>query len=375
MRIVYVITRSDAVGGASIHVRDLARAMMERGHEVTVLAGGDPGPVTEQLTAAGVKWESLPRLRRAVNPWRDVLAWRELRAALRRLRPDLVSTHTAKAGFLGRAACRMLGIPVLYTPHGWPAGGRMPTAGRMIFGWMERLAAPWAEAIICVCEAERRLAQEWGIGRPEQLLVVPNGVRDIDPSQRAHPEREPARICCVARFAAPKDHGTLVKALSMLAGEEWALDLVGDGPEEDTVRRLVQEAGLAHRTRFCGYLPDTASVLGRAQMFVLASRSEAFPRSILEAFRAGLPVVASDVGGVGEAVVDGETGLLVAALDAAALAAAIGKLLKNSDMRLEMGRAARAVYEDRYRLETMTGRTAAVYDTVQVRTARLRRLV
>src|SRR5207302_3734745 len=126
MRIAYVITRADAVGGATIHVRDLARAMRDRGHEALVLVGGR-GPVTGQLEAAGVNFRSLRHLRRAINPLRDVLAYREMIAALREFRPHLVSAHTAKAGWIGRAAAARLGIPAVYTPHGWPVAGRFPS--------------------------------------------------------------------------------------------------------------------------------------------------------------------------------------------------------------------------------------------------------
>ena len=373
MKIVYIITRADAVGGASIHVRDLAGAMREQGHEATVLVGGR-GPVTDQLVAAGVAFESLRWLRRQVNPLWDVLALAEVVQALRRLKPDLVSTHTAKAGSIGRTACRLLGIPAIYTPHGWPAGERMPKLARAAFGFVEKVMAKWSAAIVCVCEHEKRLALDKGIAEAEKLVVVHNGVRDVSQDLRARPEQIPVRICSVARFDTPKDHRTLLEALALLREQPWHLDLVGDGPEQDAMRRLAREKGLAGRVKFHGYLDDPSGLLAQSQLFVLSSRSEAFPRSILEALRAGLPVVASDVGGVGEAIANGVTGLLVPAGNPQALASALGSLLESSSWRKSMGAEARAAYERSYRLEVMTGRTLTVYATVQSRTARLRRL-
>ena len=373
MKIAYVITRADSVGGASIHVRDLARAMIERGHDVTVLVGGR-GPVTEQLAAAAVPCVSLRCLERRIHPLRDLRAGAEMVTALRALGPDLVSTHTAKAGWIGRAAAHRLSIPALYTPHGWSIGSRMRLPLGAIFSLAEKVAARWCAAIVCVCEEEKRLALRKGIAGAGKLFVVHNGVGDITPELRACPARTPVRICSIARFASPKDHRTLLTALAALrsqpCSQPWELDLVGDGPLEAETRRLVSQLDLGGRVRFHGYLADPAPVLAAAQLFVLSSRSEAFPRSILEALRAGLPVVVSDVGGVGEAVADGVNGLLVPAGNPGKLATALGKLLEDTPLRERMGAAARAAYERSFRLECMVDRTAAIYVTLLGRTAK-----
>jgi glycosyltransferase involved in cell wall biosynthesis len=368
MKIVYIITRADSVGGASIHVRDMARDMRERGHETTVLLGG-AGPVSDQLEAAGDIYLSLRWLRRQMNPFRDALALAELIRVLRRLRPDVVSAHTAKAGILGRAACRLLGIPVIYTPHGWPAGDRMPPAVRALFAGVERVAARWCGAIICVCEYEKRLALAMRIATSAKLEVIHNGVGDISLERRARPGATPVRLCSVARFDKPKDHRTLLQAMALLREHPWELDLVGDGPRQARMRRLAAHLGLSRRVHFHGYLADPSSVLSQAGIFVLASRSEAFPRSILEAMRAGLPVVASDVGGVSEAVTHGANGLLVPAGDPPALASALSTLLQDPHLRQRMGQRAHEVFQQRFRLDIMAGRTLAVCVRLQSRTA------
>jgi glycosyltransferase involved in cell wall biosynthesis len=241
----------------------------------------------------------------------------------------------------------------------------MPRPARALFRLMETAAARWCDRIICVCEYERRLALEKGIAVGAKLEVVLNGVRDVAPELRAQPGLSPVRICSVARFEAPKAHRTLIEALARLRTSPWELHLVGDGPREPEIRGLVRSLCLEDRVRFHGYLADPAPLLARSQLFVLSSRSEALPRSILEALRAGLPVVASRVGGVPEAVDDGVSGLLVPPSDAAALAGALERLAGDAALRQSMGASARSAFERRFRLEFAVGRTAAVYATVK----------
>jgi glycosyltransferase involved in cell wall biosynthesis len=364
MRIAYVVTRADSVGGATIHAIEMARAMLSRGHDAVVFVGG-AGPVIERLAAAGIPCRSLRFLRRAVHPVYDVRAWFELMEALDEFQPDLVSTHTAKAGWIGRAACARLGLAAIYTPHGLPVGDRMAPQVAPFYRVAERVAARWGRAIVCVCERERRLALAHRIAPPEQLHVIPNGVRDVAEALRASPALSPARIVSVARFEAPKDHATLLAALAQLGNLDWELDLVGDGPTEAASRALAERLGIAARVRFLGYQPDVAAILARARIFALSSRSEAFPRSVLEAMRAALPVVASDVGGVSEAVERGITGALVPRCDAPALAEALRRLILNPAARQRQGAAGRARYESHFGLESMIEKTAALYETIR----------
>lgn len=373
MNIAYAITRADAIGGATVHVRDLAQAMRDRGHGVTVLVGGR-GPVTDELEAAGIPYRPLAFLRRKIHPLRDLRAVAEMTAALRDLRPDLVSTHTAKAGWIGRAACARLGLPAIYTPHGWSIENRVSPRLGPLFTRAERCAARWASAIVCVCEHEKRLALRKSVAPEEKLHVVHNGVRDVPPLLRAEPGSGtgPPRLVSTARFDSPKDHATLLRALAALADLPWELDLIGDGPLQPSMRGLAASLGIAARVRFLGHQREPERVLARAHLFVLSSRSEAFPRSVLEAMRAGLPVIASRVGGVPEAVTNGREGLLVPPADPDAFSTALGPLLSNAGRRAEMGEAARRAFESRFRLERMLEKTAAVYASVISRVAHSR---
>jgi glycosyltransferase involved in cell wall biosynthesis len=362
VRIAYAVTRADAVGGATEHVREMARAMLARGHEAAIFVGGASGQAFDRLVESGAPVRGLRFLRRAVRPDRDVAAFVEMKAALAGFQPDVVSAHTAKAGWIARAACARLRIPCIYTPHGLPVGDRMPGASGAVFRAAERAASRWMRAMICVCEHERKLAAANAIAPPERLFVVRNGVRPITGELLADPGASPPRIVCVARFEPPKDHATLLRALAQITDLDWELDLIGDGPMEPACRDLAERLGIARRVRFRGYMRDVAAALAQAQVFALASNSEGLPRSVLEAMRAGLPSAASSVGGVPEALHDGETGLLAPSGDAAGFAAALRRLISDATLRLRIGAAARAVCEARFSLQRMIEETAAVYE-------------
>ena len=363
MHVAFLITRGDALGGATVHVRDMASHLIQSGAHATVLIGGS-GEAVQEFARNGIPYRSLANLERRIHPVRDCAAIAELVRTLRELDPDLISTHSAKAGWLGRVAGRILGVPTLFTPHGWAISDRISRASGRIFAVMERLAAPLASAIVNVCEAERDLARRHHIAPARKLVVIHNGVRDVPGSQRADPLRQPPRLTMVARFEEPKDHATLLHALAALDSSEWELELIGGGPKEREVRALAERLGLTRRVHFAGPSGNVAERLAVAQVFVLTSRSEGFPRSILEAMRAGLPVVASRVGGVAEAVHDGETGFSVPPNDRPALTEALRRLITDPEARTRMGLSGRRRYELNFTFETMSAKTTALYEEV-----------
>jgi glycosyltransferase involved in cell wall biosynthesis len=363
MKIAYVITRADDVGGAQVHVRDLAAACLEYGHEVTVLAGGS-GEFFDQLAARGIPHRSIRRLAGPIAPIKDVPALAEIVRALRELQPDVVAAHTAKAGLLARVACAVLGFPAVFTPHGWAITNRISRCQGRLFRLVETLASVVTPRIINVCEFEARLAMSLRVAPRAKLEVVHNGIPDIGADLRADATRQPPRLVMIARMAPPKDHAMLLGALSRLKHLQWSLELCGDGPLEGQIKDQAAQLGIENRIRFLGFRGDTTACLSQAQIFVLASRFEAFPYTILEAMRAGLPVVASHVGGIPEAVVPGRTGLLAPAGDVDALAGHLGNLIVDADLRKKLGDGGRQRYLAHFTFENMLEKTLQIYEEV-----------
>lgn len=369
MRIAFIITRLDDVGGAQIHVRDLSSALRAAGHDALVLAGSD-GALANELRARGVPCHSLRYLARQVSPLHDVRCYKELVAALRDLQPDIISTHSTKAGFIGRLAGKRLGVPTLFTAHGWGFTEGRPPLQALAFWAIERATAPWAARIITVCESDRAAALRYHLAPESRVVTIYNAMPDVDASLRARPGETPPRLVMVARLSHWKDQPTLLYALAGLTDLDWQLDLIGDGPLRGQVEALVQTLGLTERVRLLGYCPDVPERLAAAQVFLLITKWEGFPRSILEAMRAGLPVIATDVGGVRESVVDGTTGMVVPPGDATQLAKCLRTLITQPALRVAMGRAGRARYEHEFTFDRLVERTTKVYETALERRQR-----
>jgi len=224
--------------------------------------------------------------------------------------------------------------------------------------------APFAHRVVTVCDSDRYLAIESGVSDPGRLVTIHNAMPDVHPELQSSPADHPPRLLMVARFAPQKDHDTLLRALADLLDLEWELDLVGTGPDEEVVRQRADELGLSSRVRFLGMREDVAELIAASQVYLLFSHWEGFPRSILEALRAGLPVVATDVGGVREAVLDGETGFLVPENDDRVAADRLRTLLSDPALRTRMGSASRAHYETHFTFDRLVVEALAVYEDV-----------
>jgi glycosyltransferase involved in cell wall biosynthesis len=357
--VLFVLTRGDSIGGAQIHVRDLAVGVRARGWRVAV-AVGTPGVFLDLLRDAGIESLLVPGLARSIDLWTDLKAIWGFRRLLRRRRPSLVSCHTAKAGFVGRVAALLSGVPAQYTVHGWQFAEGISAFQRAAVLLVEKFLGRLTRAIITVSDFDRRLAFRHGIGGPRRIVSVHNGM-PLLPAPDAFAGGASIRIVMVARFQPQKDHQTLFLALELLDDLPWKLLLVGDGPELDRWKLWVNAKGWAARVEFRGLVLDVASLLPTAEVFVLASRWEGFPMSILEAMRAGLPVVATRVGGVAEAVTEGKTGLLVPAGDVPALAQALGRLMADRTLRQQLGRLGRQRFEAEFTVDRMVEQTERVW--------------
>lgn len=360
MRILFVVTRADTIGGAQIHVRDLATRLMKDGADVLVCTG--PGVTySKVLQDSHIPFIQLPQLHRDVNVLKDIASTRALIKAIRSFCPDIVSTHSAKAGVVGRIAARMVGTPCIYTAHGWVFGNRAPEPRNSVYKYLEKALAPLSTKIVCVSEQVRGAGVEIGIDS-DRLVTIHNGMPNVCTTIKAHGLGSPPKIVMIGRFQEPKHQKALVLTVANVEG--CTLEFVGDGPDEQSVQKAAKELSIEERVTFLGFQEDVSGILQQADIFALVSHQEGFPRSILEAMRAGLPVVATDVGGVREAVVDGVNGYVVPVGDQAMLNDRVRTLVEDSELRRRMGHASRNRYETHFTFERMYSETVAMYREV-----------
>lgn len=358
-RIAYLITNSET-GGAQTHVADLLRAMRGQA-DVTLLAGGD-GPLFDLARELGIPSVQLVTMDNALSPLKAVMALRELMAALRQAAPDILHTHSAKASALGRIAGRLLGIPVIYTVHGFAFKPAAPWKQRFVGRIAEWLLAPFTSHVICVSEAEGTMARSLPIGA-DRVTVIPNGIADS--AARADAARPVQCVMTVMRLAAPKRADTLIHAFAAARLPDCELVIAGDGPQRSDLEQLAHLLAPG-RVRFAGSVGNVPDLLAGAHIFVLASDHEGFPISILEAMRAGLPVIATDLPGIREQLGGGQCGVLVNGNDPLPFTKALDALASDASQRVTLAKAARARWETLFGLDPMVRATWAVYQKALV---------
>jgi glycosyltransferase involved in cell wall biosynthesis len=341
------------IGGAQTYVASILPALTER-YDVTVAAWG-PGPLVDAARAAGAAYVPLSHVRRPISP-RDAVGLLELVRLIRRLRPDVVHVNSSKMHVLGRIAAALTRTPVcVLTVNGWAFNTETGLVAA-VYTALYRLLRPLTRAVVCVSEKERAQGIERGACTPEQAVVVHNAV-DVADARASTLDGDPPLLLSVTRLKAPKDGVTLARALRLLEPGSYRAALVGDGPDRPQIEAELGDAG-----ELLGERTDVVELLAGADVFVLSSRSEGLPLSILEAMAAGLPVVASAVGGIPELVVDGKTGFVVPPGDAKALAEALRTLVADAELRRRFGAEARRRAEEHFSVQTARRAHVELYE-------------
>lgn len=348
------------MGGASVHLLDLAAGLQAKNYDVHILVGG-VGVLQDRAKAVNLSISTIPSLVRQIQPIKDIKAYFELKRAVQAFKPDLVHLHSSKAGLLGRLVCKSLAVPCVFTAHGWAFTDGVSAKRQFIYKYLERLTATLARKIIAVSEYDRKLAIDSNVVADEQIITVHNGVPDkTEHFAKVTPDDSSiVRFIMVARFEAPKTQLRVLRAFAQLSTLPWQLEFVGDGPGLVAAKALSNELKIADKVIFSGACSDVPARLARSDVFILLSRWEGLPLTILEAMSFSLPIVASDVGGVKETI-DNTCGFLINN-DDSALVNVLQHLVLSAEVRASMGRLARLRYEQHFTLPRMIEHTLAVY--------------
>jgi glycosyltransferase involved in cell wall biosynthesis len=377
LRVLLAITKSE-LGGAQRYVDQLVRLLPRHGFQPAVACGGD-GWLAERARAAGAEVIPVPSLSSARTfRWlSEVQALREMQRIVREGNYAVVHGNSTRAGFLARLAAHRAGVPaIIFTAHGFFFAERMTGWRQAVYITAERLAALWSDAIITVSDSDRAAALRAGLGPEEKLITIRNGL-DADACRRLREVREnggrPAAgsgdpsgplVASVANLYPTKGLEHLVVAMAEVRRMEPSarLLIVGEGPERPRLEALTRAHGLEGSVRLAGKMADPWSLLSEAEVFVLSSVKEGLPFVLLEAMAAGIPIVASRVGGVPEIVAHEQSALLVSPGDPMALGHAICRLLRNPGLAADLARSAQAaLLREGLTADAMVAATADLY--------------
>jgi glycosyltransferase involved in cell wall biosynthesis len=278
----------------------------------------------------------------------------------------LVACHSSKAGIIVRLVCYVLKVPCTFTVHGWSCADGVPPLQRTLYMCLEKGLGFFSKKLITVCSADKDFGIKHKIVSPEKLVTIHNGVKDQTLLAATKLEKPDSFVMVMsARFQNQKDHLSLVRALIPLKEYNWILYLLGDGEETvGEIKKVVSDNDLTEKVKFIGYVSDVHSYLAIADLFLLISKWEGFPLSILEAMSMKLPIIASNVGGVNEQVIDEQNGFLVARQDVNTITERIKELLENKNLAKKMGEISREIYVTHFSIDKMVDKIEKVYKSL-----------
>ena len=380
IRIARVVTRM-GVGGAALHVALLTKHLDASEFETRLFAGKttkNEGNMLELRGETAIHPHLLPHLKRAADPARDLRALRDLTRHFRRFRPDLVDTHLSKAGFLGRLAAKIAGVPSVHTFHIDIFGGyAWKPLEREFYLRLERIAARWTARLICLSDELGTEILARGIGTATQFRTIALGL-DLKPFEPNPQKMRQARAALrreldlapdailighISRLAPVKSVKTFVQAAEILrrTHPEITFLVIGEGESRARLETLARALKLGRNLRFLGVRADIPGLNLALDAVALTSLQEGTPISIIESLAAARPVVANDVGGVSRLIQHQKTGLLTPPNDAAAVASALCWLLENPARAAQMGANGRETMRAEFEVSRMISEHRALY--------------
>ena len=382
IKVVRIIARLN-VGGPSLHVVNLNAGMDPSRFESVLVSGTEnpgEGSMLDYALSRGIRPVVIPELVAAATlSARDAKALGKLYRLIRREQPDIVHTHTAKAGFVGRLAARMAKVPlVVHTYHGHILHGYYSPARTRLLRHMEQVLARITDQIVTVSAQVRRELVAYGIAPPAKISVIELGF-DLGPFLVSQSQRgqfrgelglEPGTplVGIVGRIFPIKNHRLFLDAAALVAKQarNARFVIIGDGTLRQAMGDHACELGISERVIFTGWRRDLPRIYADLDVLVVSSDNEGTPVSALEAMASGRPVVATRVGGLPDIITDAQTGFLVPPRDPDALAAAVLRVLREPETSVRIGREAQTVARGRFTSERLVSDMESLYQRLLI---------
>ncbi len=378
MRVTHVITRLIVGGAQENTIASVLGLRQVPGFEVDLISGPTTGPegsLEPALSRSPGVLAVEPHLVRPVHPWHDWRARQKLTALFRARRPDIVHTHSGKAGYLGRLAAARAGVPIIiHTIHGPSFGPFQGLAANALFTFAERRAARVTSHFVVVADAMKRQYLAAGVGQPEQFTRIFSGfplepflAARNDTALRARLGLAPDDIVVgkIARLFKLKGHDDLLAVAPEIVRHNQKIKflLVGDGAWRERLEAKARDLGVARNFVFAGLVPpsEVAAHVGIMDLVVHLSLREGLPRALPQALAAGRPVIAYDCDGANEVCRDNVSGILLKPGDLAGLTVALLKLAGDRELRMKLGNAGRDFVQANFSVDQMVGGLTNLY--------------
>ncbi len=390
-KILYLITQSE-LGGVQCYIFDLA---LNLGNEFNIMVGfgeqGEAGELAKKLKQANIAYYSIPHLQRAICPFKDFLALIKIIKLIKKVKPDIIHLNSSKISILGSLAFAFIrifvysrhshyirDIRIIYTVHGWVFNEPLPIWKKLFYQYAEKFTALFKDKIICVSEFDRQTALRKKITTNKKLITIHNGIKPINFYTKIEarqklftpypkiPIQEYINIIIgtIGNLYQTKGFTYLVKAINILI-TNYQLPIttviIGEGKERKKLENLIKQNNLENNIILTGRIDKAAQLLPAFDIYVCSSVKEGLSYTIIEAMQAGLPIVATMVGGNPELIQDNKTGLLVQAKNPEQLARKIKQFIDNPELRKKLGEQAKIQAKKNFSLEKMIKETKKVY--------------
>ncbi|KEK27735.1 glycosyltransferase family 4 protein [Shewanella xiamenensis] len=336
MKLVQFVTRSDTIGGAQKYILETSCSFRDDGHEVTVFSG-DEGVFCNEVKRRGLNYIGLNSLVRNVSLYSDIKSTIAFRSAIKKLKPDVVIIHSAKAGLIGRLALIGFSNKKIFIAHGWSHIRASKSIGKFLYSLIENFLSLFCDKVICISKQDLIYANEkLLISKNKTCLLYSGVIEPVAPMKLS--TNKVYNVLTVTRFQHPKDFDTLLMAMSEVnkVCHDWIITVLGDGEEFEYSQRKTLELGLSDKFKFLGFQEELSEFYVNSDLVILISKSEGLPLSLIEAMSYRKPILASNVGGVSELIDDGVTGYLVPPSDYLALSHKMFKVFCSSKEELSI---------------------------------------
>ena len=369
MKILYGITKSEPFGGAQRYVFDLATAMKKRGRDVAVLCGGN-GPLVQKLKAGNIRVITIPGFGRDMDLIGDIPRLLFIIKTVWHEKPDVFHINSTKMGGAGIFAGRLCGVPkIIFTTHGWAFNEPRPMWQKILIKFFTWLTILSAHKTICVSSKTKSDVEKWSFIK-NKLVIIRNGISKFDLLERNDKSFTVGTITELHRI---KGLDVLLTAWSKFvknparttvqSGRHPAqLVIIGEGEERQNLQNMAKKLGISGRVVFKGFVNNARLLLSNFDIFCMPSRSEGMPYALLEAGVAGLPVIATSVGGIPEVIESGINGVLVPAEDAEALLSTLILLAEDTVLRQRLGGELKKTVGEKFSFDRMVHDTLRVYE-------------